>query len=66
MSGGNVCRCSESKKPIKERNWKIMAFRCNHSAFNGWRETASDYSEIQCNTCNYRWRTKANYVYELK
>lgn len=33
---------------------------CNHSAFNGYHYTPSDYSSIRCMTCGWHWRTKAN------
>lgn len=43
----------------------VLDFRCNHSAFNGYRWTPSDYSAIGCEACGSRWRTKAAYVDEL-
>lgn len=66
MSGGTVCKCEESKKPIKERDWTITAYKCNYSAFSGYDYTPSAYSEIRCNKCSSRWRTKADYVLTLK
>lgn len=67
MSGGTACRCPERKKPVKDRNWVITQYRCNHSAFNGYHYTPSDYSTIHClgDRCPGCWRTKANYVFEL-
>ncbi len=68
MSGGNVCRCPESKKPAQERKlWVVMQYKCNHSAFNGYHYTPSDYSSIRCDGpgCNGLWRTKAAYVDDL-
>lgn len=64
MSGGQICRCPESKKPLLERNWRVMQYRCNHSAFSGWQYTPSDYSAIICDApqCNGCWRTKASYA----
>jgi hypothetical protein len=41
-------------------------YRCNYSAFNGYRCTASDYSLITCEDCGAMWRTKAAYVNELQ
>lgn len=44
--------------------WWIAAHRVNHSAFNGYHPTPSDYSEIRCAhpDCGRRWRTKAAYA----
>jgi len=65
MSGGVPCRCEERNKPIGERRWVVRDFRCNHSAFNGYHRTPSDYSAVECEACGGWWRTKANYVYSL-
>jgi hypothetical protein len=46
-------------------NWKILHWQHNHSAFSGYRETNSDYSEIVCLECHRTWRTKAEYVNTL-
>jgi hypothetical protein len=64
MSGGQICRCPESKKPLLERNWRVMQYRCNHSHFNGGHYTPSDYSAIICDApdCVGCWRTKAPYA----
>lgn len=62
MGMGPACQCYERRKPIGERNWRIMQYRCNHSAFNGYHETYSEWSAIVCNTCYAYWRTKADYV----
>jgi hypothetical protein len=43
-------------------NWFVFARRCNHSAFNGYHMTLSDYSGIQCHRCLHVWRSKAKYV----
>jgi hypothetical protein len=43
-----------------------MHYRCNYSAFNGYRYTPSDYSLVKCVTCNTSWRTKAAYVDSLQ
>lgn len=66
MSGGNVCSCAESKKPITDRNWLIVHYKCNYSAFNGGKKTNSDYSLIHCPGCGCFWRTKSKYVLKLK
>lgn len=65
MSGGLVCRCPERQKPITERAWEVTVYKGNYSAFNGYRFTFSEYSEVVCNICLRRWRTKARYVYDL-
>jgi hypothetical protein len=66
MSGGYICRCPESKKPIEEREWRVTHRRCNYSAFNGYHYTPSDYSNVRCRRCRANWRTKAAYVDELR
>lgn len=66
MSGGTKCKCPESKKPMRERLWLVAQRWCNHSAFNGYKYTPSDYSSIHCGNCSASWRTKAGYVNELK
>lgn len=64
MSGGQICRCSESKKPLLERRWRVIQYRCNHSAFSGYRRTPSDYSSLTCDApgCVGHWRTKSAYA----
>lgn len=44
--------------------WVVTMRNYNASAFNGYRRTPSDYSEVRCTfgTCRLRWRTKADYV----
>jgi hypothetical protein len=63
MSGGAVCHCG------KRSAWRVHDYRCNHSAFNGYRWTPSDYSSICCEPslggCGVWWRTKAAYVDRL-
>ncbi len=65
MSGGTACKCPERKKPIGERRWECLRYKCNFSAFNDYRRTSSDYSEIQCAACGAVWRTKAAWVDQL-
>jgi hypothetical protein len=55
MSGGTACKC-------KPRTVRVLQYRSNHSAFNGYRHTRSAYSAVECVTCGARWRTKAAYV----
>lgn len=40
----------------------MTARKGNRSAFNGYRWTPSDYSEVRCTVCGRSWRTKAKYV----
>jgi len=65
MSHGVPCYC---KGPRQERmlNWVVVHRNCNYSAFSGYHYTPSDFSAVMCTKCGARWRTKANYVYELK
>lgn len=66
MSVSFNCQCDERKKSdVKTRNWVVVDRLCNHSAFNGYRYTPSDYSHIKCLTCGKCGRTKAKYVSEL-
>lgn len=67
MSCSFNCKCGERKKPIAERRWRIIQYMCNHSAFNGYHRTPSDYSTVVCDApgCTGCGRTKANYVFEL-
>ncbi len=58
MSGAPACKC-------KPRNLVIIDYRCNHSAFNGYHRTPSDYSCLRCLTCGSYFRTKADYVRSL-
>lgn len=48
--------------------WMITQYKCNHSAFNGYHKTPSDYSEIVCThpECRRRWRTTASYVEQIR
>lgn len=67
MSGGVACKCEQSKKqPASARDWVVTQFQCNHSAFNGYKHTPSQYSAVSCNQCNASWRTKADYVNSLR
>lgn len=62
MSGGVLCRCA-----VRDRSrWVVRDDHCNHSAFNGYRWTSSDWSAVECLECGSIWRTKAKYVDELR
>ena len=44
---------------------KVVQRHCNHSAFNGYHWTRSDYSSVMCfapEHCTFMLRTKAGYV----
>jgi hypothetical protein len=61
------CKCGERSKPLEDRNWEVLKYKCHHSAFNGYRRTYSEYSTVICNQpgCPGLGRTKAAYVDEL-
>lgn len=44
----------------------ILAYKVNHSSFNGYRETPSDYSTVRCVRCGTTWRTKSFYVEKVR
>jgi hypothetical protein len=54
--------------PLHDSSYlKVIQRKCNHSAFNGYRYTPSDYSSVQCFApgCTFSIRTKARYVDDL-
>ena len=63
-----ACACQESKKPVKERNWRIIEYKHQHQRPNGTksaRPIKSALSTIRCDSCGDMWRTSAKYVDEL-
>lgn len=60
MSQGISCKVKEHKA-----KWVVTQRLCNHSAFNGYHQTPSDYSQVLCPLCPQTWRTKAAYVSKL-
>lgn len=64
MSGGIFCSCSKESK-VHRIGWRVSHRLHNHSAFSGYRHTRSEYSEVVCDNCGHRWRTKALYVRSL-
>jgi hypothetical protein len=60
MSSGNPCKDRRAHRP----HWVVTQRRHNQSAFNGYRVTPSDYSEVRCTApgCLGVWRTKAAFV----
>jgi hypothetical protein len=63
VSGNVPCTCELWNK---HKNWRVWQRNCNHSAFNGYRRTWSEYSQVVCLVCDGNWRTKAMYVTRLK
>lgn len=61
MSQGIPCACKGTKEE-KMKNWVVIDYKCNYSAFNGYKWTPSDYSRVHCPVCYRSWRTKAAYV----
>lgn len=64
MSKGLGCFC-EPKEKSKD-NWRVVHYKCNYSAFSGYKKTPSDYSALRCTKCGARWRTNAAYVSSIK
>lgn len=62
MSARIKCTCG--RKRSDHSNLKVVMYRRNYSAFNGYHFTPSDYSEVVGTRpgCHGRWRTKAAYV----
>lgn len=62
MSSRIPCTCG--RKRGDHSDLKVVMYRRNYSAFNGYHFTPSDYSEVRCTRpgCIGMWRTKAAYV----
>lgn len=60
------CTCGRKKGDYSDL--VIVEYKCNHSAFNGYHYTPSDYSLVRCTRpgCIGLWRTKAAYVDKIK
>ena len=65
MSSGRMCVCPKYKDHSERKNWRVTQYHGNHSAFNGYCQTFSDYSDVHCTKCDQFWRTKAAYVDDL-
>ena len=65
MSGRTPCLCGRKKGD--HTDLVVVQYKCNHSAFNGYYYTPSDYSAVRCTRpgCPGAWRTKAAYVDDL-
>lgn len=59
MSMGPACTAKDHDHVVTQRHE-------NHSAFNGYHRTPSNWSEVRCLQTGNRWRTKAGYVAELR
>lgn len=57
-------KCICGRKKNDHSDLTVINYKCNYSAFNGYKYTPSDYSLVKCNRtgCNGMWRTKARYV----
>lgn len=62
MTTLETCRDGLPGHPIELVS--VVTYRGNYSAFNGYRFTPSDYSQLRC-ACGSTWRTNAAYVDEL-
>jgi hypothetical protein len=62
MNAGNACR-----QPHHKPYWRVVQRNCNHSAFNGYHWTPSDYSMIICMVqgCPGCWRSKGRFVADI-
>lgn len=65
MSSGRSCSCKTTPKSERMKHWAVLQRNCNHSAFNGYKWTFSQYSSITCYKCKHVWRTKSDYVHTL-
>lgn len=65
MSKGISCSCP-GKQEDRLKNWRIIQYKCNHSAFSGGHYTPSDYSCFRCIACDRVWRSKSDYVYAVQ
>ena len=63
MSTGIPCKCNRKRGDID--GLVCTQYKCNHSAFNGYKYTPSDYSTVRCKRCGGVWRTKAKFVDQL-
>ena len=64
-SQGVSCTCQGTRKE-KMKNWRILHYKCNFSAFGGYACQRSDYSQVHCLICKGSWRTRAAYVEKLE
>jgi hypothetical protein len=68
-----ACQCTERKRPLtcapgsndRARQWFVLRRNYTQSAFNGYRQMWSDYSDLSCRVCGAHWRSKAPFVAAL-
>jgi hypothetical protein len=53
------------QEPDHKAHWHVTQRKCNFSAFNGYRYSRSDYSQVRCPIDGKTWRSKGAYVDEL-
>ena len=59
-----TCQCAERTKPVRDRNWKIVSYKCVYFEVLDW--VASAYSSLKCLSCGAEWRTNTNYVEKIR
>lgn len=59
MSGLPRCHCGDD-------HLRVIHYRHNHSVFERGHFAISNYSEVQCQKCLTRWRTKAEWVKAIR
>lgn len=61
MSCGTTCPASCHGR--ERENVRIVHRNHNHSAFNGYHRTWSEYTGVVCINCGRSWRTKAAWLW---
>jgi hypothetical protein len=71
-----ACSCTEKMRPLfgdlpkgsndRPRQWFVIRRNYTRSAFNGYAEAWSDYSDLSCRVCGAYWRSKAPHVAKLQ
>lgn len=49
----------------RPRQWFVCRRNYSCSAFNGYQNQWSDYSDLHCRVCGAYWRSKASFVSKL-
>lgn len=62
----SVRRCADGKPGHPLAEVRVLTRYGNHSAFNGYHFTPSDWSALRCRACGTIWRTNARYVDECR
>lgn len=63
-SKGVACSCTGTKAD-RRKNWLVLQYKCNYSAFSGGNLTPSEWSQVKCGCCGNVWRTKLPYIESL-